>query len=199
MPASTISVRTLRIYGFIAASDLDRSCKDEVVSQLVELRRRATEYARRDGSIAEEDFFDAEQNARVVKNAEEYYRSMFFGEVSSWNLRDRHMVETLEAHLGRQGRRAKVIVWAHNSPVPAPARRWWRRPNALKRLAPWSRAAAVPIWPDRPSRGVRAPTLLIVGGNDVQVLALNRTPLAQLPRAHRHDQRFPARPCSYSA
>ena len=46
---------------------------------------------------------------------------------------------------------------------------------------------------------VRAPTLLIVGGNDVQVLALNRTPLAQLPRAHRHDQRFPAGPCSYNA
>ena len=107
-----------QIYGFIAASDLDRSCKDQVVSQLVELRRRAAEYARRDGSIAEEEFFYAEQNARVVKNAEEYYRSMFFGEVSSWNLRDGHMVETLEtlvAHLGRQGRRAKVIVWAHNS------------------------------------------------------------------------------------
>ena len=107
-----------QIYGFIAASDLDRSCKDQVVSQLVELRRRATEYAKRDGSIAEEEFFYAEQNARVVKNAEEYYRSMFFGEVSSWNLRDGHMVETLEAliaHLGRQGRRAKVIVWAHNS------------------------------------------------------------------------------------
>jgi erythromycin esterase-like protein len=107
-----------QIYGFIAASDLDRSCKDQVVSQLVELRRRAAEYAKRDGSIAEEEFFYAEQNARVVKNAEEYYRSMFFGEVSSWNLRDGHMVETLEAliaHLGRQGRRAKVIVWAHNS------------------------------------------------------------------------------------
>jgi erythromycin esterase-like protein len=55
---------------------------------------------------------------RVVKNAEEYYRTMFFGEVSSWNLRDGHMVDTLEAPvapLGRQGRRAKVILWAHNS------------------------------------------------------------------------------------
>jgi erythromycin esterase-like protein/predicted phosphoribosyltransferase len=107
-----------QIYGFIAATDLDKSCKDQVVSQLVELRRRSTEYARRDGSIAEEEFFYAEQNARLVKNAEEYYRSMFFGEVSSWNLRDGHMVETLKAlaaHLCRQGRRAKVIVWAHNS------------------------------------------------------------------------------------
>jgi erythromycin esterase-like protein len=107
-----------QIYGFFAATDLDKSCKDQVVSQLVELQRRSTEYARRNGSIAEEEFFYAEQNARLVKNAEEYYRSMFFGEVSSWNLRDSHMVETLEAlvgHLGREGRRAKVIVWAHNS------------------------------------------------------------------------------------
>jgi erythromycin esterase-like protein len=138
-----------QIYGFIAASDLDRSCKDQVVSQLVELRRRATETARRDGRIAEEEFFYAEQNALVVKNAEEYYRSMFFGEVSSWNLRDGHMVETLEtlvAHLGRQGRRAKVIVWAHNSHLgdaratamgrrgsecrPAGARKIWPRCGA---------------------------------------------------------------------
>jgi erythromycin esterase-like protein len=107
-----------QIYGFIAATDLDKSCKDQVVSQLVELQRRATEYARHDGHIAADEFFYAEQNARLVKNAEAYYRSMFFGEVSSWNLRDSHMVETLDAlvaHLGRQGSRAKVVVWAHNS------------------------------------------------------------------------------------
>jgi erythromycin esterase-like protein len=107
-----------QIYGFIAATDLDKSCKDQVVSQLVELQRRAPEYARRDGHIAEDEFFYAEQNARLVKNAEEYYRSMFFGEVSSWNLRDSHIVETLDAlvaHLGRRGRPAKVVVWAHNS------------------------------------------------------------------------------------
>ena len=107
-----------QIYSFIAATDRSKSCRDEVVSQLVELRRRATEYARRDDHIVEEELFYAEQNARLVKNAEEYYRSMFFEEVSSWNLRDSHMVETLDAlvaHLGRQGGPAKVVVWAHNS------------------------------------------------------------------------------------
>jgi erythromycin esterase-like protein len=107
-----------QVYGFIAATDRSKSCRDEVVSQLVELRRRATEYARRDGRIAEDELFYAEQNARMVKNAEEYYRSMFFEEVSSWNLRDSHMVETLDAlvaHLGRQDGRAKIVVWAHNS------------------------------------------------------------------------------------
>jgi erythromycin esterase-like protein/predicted phosphoribosyltransferase len=107
-----------QIYGFIAATDLDKSCKDQVVSQLVELQRCAPEYARQNGRVGVDELFYAEQNARLVKNAEEYYRSMFFGEVSSWNLRDRHMVETLDAlvtHLGRQGPHAKVVVWAHNS------------------------------------------------------------------------------------
>jgi erythromycin esterase-like protein len=105
-------------YGYAASFDLTESCKNEVVSQLVELRRRAADYANRDGGIAVDDFFFAEQNARLVKNAEEYYRSMFRGSVPSWNLRDRHMAETLEslvAHLGNQGQTAKVVVWEHNS------------------------------------------------------------------------------------
>ena len=64
-----------QVYGFVAGTGLTRSC-EEVVSQLVELRHRTTEYARRDGQIAEDEVFDAEQNARLVKNAEAYYRSM---------------------------------------------------------------------------------------------------------------------------
>ena len=61
---------------------------------------------------------DAEQNAALVKNAERYYRTMFLGDVSSWNLRDSHMVETLWAlqrHLARERRPARIVVWAHNS------------------------------------------------------------------------------------
>jgi erythromycin esterase-like protein len=105
-------------YGFAAGLGLAKSCEEEVVAQLVELQRRASEYARRNGTMAEDELFYAEQNARLVKNAEEYYRSMFLEEVSSWNLRDRHMVETLDAlvaHFDQQGVRAKVVVWAHNS------------------------------------------------------------------------------------
>ena len=106
-------------YGLAASFDLDQSCEQEVVAQLVELQRRAAEYAHRDGRIAEDEFFHAEQNARLAQNAEAYYRSMFQGRVSSWNLRDRHMVETLSAlaeHLEQaSGRRAKIVVWAHNS------------------------------------------------------------------------------------
>jgi erythromycin esterase-like protein len=105
-------------YGYAASFGLTGSCEEDVVSQLIELRRRAAEYARRDGRVAADEFFYAEQNARLIKNAEEYYRSMFRGRVSSWNLRDRHMAETLHAlaaHLEGEGRQAKVVVWAHNS------------------------------------------------------------------------------------
>jgi erythromycin esterase-like protein len=105
-------------YGYAASFDLTESCENEVVSQLVELGRRAADYASRDGRVAADDFFFAEQNARLVKNAEEYYRSMFRGSVSSWNVRDRHMAETLESlstHLAMLGQQAKVVVWEHNS------------------------------------------------------------------------------------
>jgi erythromycin esterase-like protein/adenine/guanine phosphoribosyltransferase-like PRPP-binding protein len=106
-------------YGFAAAFGAGETCEEEVVEQLVDLQRHALEYARRDGLVAEEELFYAEQNARTVKAAAEYYRAMFSGRVSSWNLRDRHMVDTLEAlagHLGRQrGERARIAVWAHNS------------------------------------------------------------------------------------
>src|SRR5437660_2238893 len=106
-------------YGYEAAFGAGESCEGEVIEQLVDLQHHAVEYARRDGLLAEDDLFYAEQNARTVKAAEEYYRTMFGGRVSSWNLRDRHMTDTLDAlsvHLSRQaGRQARIVVWAHNS------------------------------------------------------------------------------------
>lgn len=105
-------------YGYAASYDLSASCEEEVVSQLVDLQRRADIYAHLDGRVAEDEYFYAEQNARLAKNAEQYYRTMFHGRVSSWNLRDRHMADTLDAlvaHLDRFGGRTKVVVWAHNS------------------------------------------------------------------------------------
>lgn len=107
-------------YGMAAGFAVSDSCQDEVVQQLKDLRRRAYEYMHRDGLIAEDDFFSAEQNARLVQNAEEYYRSMFRGRVSTWNLRDRHMAETLHAlaaWLERRHRQSKIVVWEHNSHV----------------------------------------------------------------------------------
>jgi erythromycin esterase-like protein len=107
-------------YGYSASLGISESCEGEVVQQLVEIQRRAVEYASRDGARAADAFFSAEQNARLVRNAEGYYRSMFRGRISSWNLRDQHMVETVEAlsnHLKQRYGRAKIVVWAHNSHI----------------------------------------------------------------------------------
>jgi erythromycin esterase-like protein len=105
-------------YGYSASFDLSHSCEDQVIGQLLELRQRAGDYARRDGRVAADEYFFAEQNARLVRNAEEYYREMFRGRQSSWNLRDQHMVQTLHAlveHFQHSGRRPKIVLWAHNS------------------------------------------------------------------------------------
>jgi erythromycin esterase-like protein len=105
-------------YGLAAAYGASESCEDEVVQQLMELQRRSYEYMHRDGHVAEDDFFSAEQNARLVRNAEEYYRSMFRGRVSTWNLRDRHMADTVQslaAWLARRFGYSKIVIWAHNS------------------------------------------------------------------------------------
>jgi erythromycin esterase-like protein len=110
----------VQAYGYAASFGLDQSCEKEVVSQLVEIRQAGAKYAHQDGQLAEDAMFYAEQNARLVKNAEEYYRSMFSGRISSWNLRDRHMAETLEAltaHLSKHGQPARIVVWEHNSHI----------------------------------------------------------------------------------
>jgi erythromycin esterase-like protein len=105
-------------YGYAAGFNLSKSCEDEAVEQLRELQRRAAELASLDGRVAADEYFFAEQNARLIRNAEEYYRTMFRGRVSSWNLRDRHMAETLHAlaaHFEAQGQQPKIVVWEHNS------------------------------------------------------------------------------------
>jgi erythromycin esterase-like protein len=100
-------------YGYATTVGAAEPCEEEVV----ELQSKAAEFLSRNGEVAAEELFFAEQNARLVKNAEQYYRSMFRGRASSWNLRDRHMVETIEnlvAHLDGS-RQPKAVVWAHNS------------------------------------------------------------------------------------
>jgi erythromycin esterase-like protein/predicted phosphoribosyltransferase len=106
-------------YGFAAAFGAGETCERQVVDELVELQRRAPEHARHQGLLSEDESFYLERNAATVRAAEEYYRSMFGDRVSSWNLRDRHMAETLAAladHLGRErDEPVKIVVWAHNS------------------------------------------------------------------------------------
>jgi erythromycin esterase-like protein/predicted phosphoribosyltransferase len=105
-------------YGYAASFGLHPSCEREVVTQLLELHRQRADYASRDGRVAADEYFFAEQNARLVRNAEEYYRTMFRGREDSWNLRDRHMVDTLQEllrFLERSRSGARIVVWAHNS------------------------------------------------------------------------------------
>jgi protein-L-isoaspartate(D-aspartate) O-methyltransferase len=90
-----------------------QSSESAVVSMLRDLLARRLDYARNDG----ERFFDAAQNARVVANAEEYYRTMYYGSAASWNLRDTHMFDTLQALLTFYGPESRGIVWEHNSHV----------------------------------------------------------------------------------
>jgi erythromycin esterase-like protein len=88
------------------------TCEQVVTEQLIALLKQRLAYCARDG----EQFFNAAQNARIIRAAERYYRSMYHGARESWNLRDRHMFDTLQSLLAhRPG--GKAIVWAHNSHV----------------------------------------------------------------------------------
>jgi erythromycin esterase-like protein len=107
-------------YGYAVGLGLRQSCREDVTHELLALRRHAETYLRLDGAVAEDEYFFAEQNARVAKDAEEYYRTMLDQRVSSWNLRDRHMFETLEQladHLAQHRESKKIVVWAHNSHI----------------------------------------------------------------------------------
>lgn len=100
-------------YGRAALSGSYRSCEADVVGMLVELSARHRDYALHDG----ERFLDAEQNARLVANAERYYRVMYYGSRESWNLRDAYMFETLKTLRKFHWPNNKAIIWAHNSHV----------------------------------------------------------------------------------
>ena len=101
------------VYGQATLSGHYQTCEREVTSMLTDLMQKRRAYAEHDG----ERFLDAVQNARLVANAERYYRTMYYGSRSSWNLRDSHMFETLKNLLTFHGPQSKGIVWAHNSHV----------------------------------------------------------------------------------
>ena len=100
-------------YGRAAVSGRLKSCEDEVVRTLSDLLENHVKYALEGGDTV----FDVERNATVIKEAERYYRVMYQGNRESWNLRDQHMFDTLEAVIAHRGAGARVVVWAHNSHV----------------------------------------------------------------------------------
>jgi erythromycin esterase-like protein len=106
-------------YGYAVSAGITEPCEDDVVKQLTDLRARAVEYANRDGQVAQDEYFFAAQNALLAQNAEKYYRAMFRGRHSSWNIRDTHMADMFDElvrYLGQQnGTKPRIAVWAHNS------------------------------------------------------------------------------------
>ncbi|SDJ54713.1 erythromycin esterase family protein [Microbulbifer yueqingensis] len=106
-------------YGYQAAMGLSESCQQAALEQLLEILEARNQWLRKARNLSEDELFYAERNARIVHHAEAYYRGMFFSGVNTWNLRDRHMVDTLldlRQHLAHQrGRPARIAVWAHNS------------------------------------------------------------------------------------
>jgi protein-L-isoaspartate(D-aspartate) O-methyltransferase len=100
-------------YGRAALSGAYRSCEHEVVKMLDALLRERFKFMADDP----EPYFDAVQNARLIADAERYYRIMYYGHHQSWNLRDTHMFETLKSLLRFGGADAKAVVWEHNSHV----------------------------------------------------------------------------------
>ena len=108
-----------QLYGLEVTSKTTRSCEPEAQQQLEEMRQRIAERLRQAERQSDIELFSAYQNARVVKNAEAYYRLIYHRDISSWNWRDQHMAETLNElvkyHESLGGKRAKVVVWAHNT------------------------------------------------------------------------------------
>ena len=100
-------------YGRAALSAGYSLCEKAVVTMLRELLDKQLEYGRHGG----ETFLDAAQNARLVRDAEAYYRAIYYGDDESWNLRDRHMFDTLQQILAARGESSKAVVWAHNSHI----------------------------------------------------------------------------------
>ncbi|WP_339863823.1 erythromycin esterase family protein [Paremcibacter congregatus] len=112
-------------YGLAMTLGLTDSCENEIIAQLVDIRKKSYQYMVKDGLLAADEYFCAEQNAKVVCNAEKYYRAMFSNKNTSrqnlWNMRDQHMFETYQALAGylseKSYKPAKTIIWAHNSHI----------------------------------------------------------------------------------
>jgi protein-L-isoaspartate(D-aspartate) O-methyltransferase len=105
--------REPQAYGLMAVREGYGRCEEGAVQMLREmLEKRMTP-----GDEDRDEWLDAAANARLVRNAEQYYRAMYRGAAESWNLRDTHMYETLCQILEARGPGSKAVVWAHNSHI----------------------------------------------------------------------------------
>ncbi len=113
--------RNAQQYGYATMFDISASCQQQVLEQLKDIHQNSLELLRKDGQKAVEEYFFAQQNAQLIKDAEHYYRSLFFGSpADSWNIRDTHMMQTAQAiidHISKKGETPKMVIWAHNSHI----------------------------------------------------------------------------------
>jgi erythromycin esterase len=101
-----------------ATAFVPENCEDEIIEMLKSLRSKMYVYSKKDHGNRDEDYFNAEQNAIIAKDAELYYRTMIRGDVNSWNIRDTHMMDTLERLIAfHDEANSKAIVWAHNTHI----------------------------------------------------------------------------------
>lgn len=87
-------------------------CEKEVVNLLAEIINKAENY-----NSDAENVMSTEQNAHIARDAEKYYRAMIKRGPASWNIRDRHMVSTIDRLMKYHGNDAKTIVWEHNTHI----------------------------------------------------------------------------------
>lgn len=112
-----------------ATAFVPESCEDEVMDILIKLCTNADRYTS-DGIKSREDYFNAEQNAIVAKNAKLYYRKMIHGGTVTWNIRDTHMMDTLKCLIEFHGKDdSKSIVWAHNHTLETLGKQIWQMPK----------------------------------------------------------------------
>ena len=176
-------------YGRAVATGHKRPCDEALLDQLQDLLGHRLDYV--DGSA--EAYFDAVQNARIARAAEHYYRIMYEGSTASWNLRDRHMFDTLQHVLDRRGEGAKAVVWAHNSHIgnAAATAMGWQGEFNIGELVPHRlarRRGADRLW-HRPRHGRRGVGLGRADGGEAGPAVAARQPRARLPG----DRRSPAR------
>jgi protein-L-isoaspartate(D-aspartate) O-methyltransferase len=109
------------LYSRVKQSVRYRGCEYEVFGVLQDLRKKRARYSQAyrpaDRKADEQQFFNAEQNARMLRNGERYYRTLYAANNNSWNQRDQIMFETLQAILNYRGQMSKAVVWAHNSHI----------------------------------------------------------------------------------
>jgi erythromycin esterase-like protein len=102
------------MYAYSTGLGIAESCEDAAIAMLQDLQRKRSLLE----PISPDDtYFDALMSAEAARDGERYYRSMYRSDESSWNLRDTHMMDTLDRLLAHFGPTSRAVVWEHNTHI----------------------------------------------------------------------------------